>query len=442
MTEGPPGSRACARPSKRTAGVAIVHMGTAAAGRSFVGYALRMSGEIHDWLTGLRGTGPPAAMLVGQALAALMSEGASLGPPLVASLAGSPPPAELAEALDRAYQDRLEQLTAVRRRVADAATLVKDIQNQAAELESAQAKLAERRRRARDAGRPEEAAEAAGKLAEVQHQAAEARRLLPGVLEAEHRLGEQSQRLQARTDAFRTRKEALKAAYTAARASLLVHEAIAAPGPAGDDSSSQQEDPGEAITEAEAKLRDVTGEIERELGHEAWPEGLTELRPGAPGDSGIRLLFAAEPPGTALLIAVLEGRQAVRDQYQDAVIASADVLRRVRAGQAPEAAVHAYDDRRSFLEELFPGSADEVDAGAAALVARNRARTLAEQRTRLGLTQAEVAQRMGVRQERVSAIERAEPGATEIRTLAAYIEALGGRLQITAEFDGENIPLR
>ena len=406
-----------------------------------MGYLLRMAGEIHDWLTGLRGSDPPAAVLVGQALAALMSEGASLGPPLVAP-AGSPRPAELVKALDQAYQDRLEQLTAVRRRVADAATLVKEIQNQAAELESVQAKLAERRRRALDAGRPEETAEAAGKLAEVQHQAAEVRQLLPGVIDAEHRLGEQSQRLQARTDAFRTRKETLKAAYTTARASLLVHEAIAAPGPAGDDSSNQQEDPGEAITEAAARLRDVTGEIERELGHEAWPEGLMELRPGAPGDSDIRILFAAEPPGTALLIAVLEGRQAVQDQYQDAVIASADVLRRARAGQAPEAVARAYDDRRSFLEEFFPGNADEVDAGAAALVARNRARTLAEQRTRLGLTQAEVAQRMGVRQERVSAIERAEPGATEVRTLAAYIEALGGRLQITAEFDGENVPLR
>jgi transcriptional regulator with XRE-family HTH domain len=60
----------------------------------------------------------------------------------------------------------------------------------------------------------------------------------------------------------------------------------------------------------------------------------------------------------------------------------------------------------------------------------------------LGLTQAEVAQRMGVRQERVSAIERARPGATGIRTLATYIEALGGRLQILAEFGRENVPLR
>jgi hypothetical protein len=45
-----------------------------------VSYRLRMSGEIHDWLADLHETDPPAAMLVGQALAALMSEGASPGP--------------------------------------------------------------------------------------------------------------------------------------------------------------------------------------------------------------------------------------------------------------------------------------------------------------------------------------------------------------------------
>jgi hypothetical protein len=32
-----------------------------------VGYLLRLSGEIHDWLADLRETDPSAAMLVGQA---------------------------------------------------------------------------------------------------------------------------------------------------------------------------------------------------------------------------------------------------------------------------------------------------------------------------------------------------------------------------------------
>jgi hypothetical protein len=55
---------------------------------------------------------------------------------------------------------------------------------------------------------------------------------------------------------------------------------------------------------------------------------------------------------------------------------------------------------------------------------------------------AQVAGRMDGRQERVSAIERAEPGATEVRTLAAYVGALGGRLQIIADLGDERIVLR
>ena len=96
----------------------------------------------------------------------------------------------------------------------------------------------------------------------------------------------------------------------------------------------------------------------------------------------------------------------------------------------------------SFLDEFFPGEGTEVEIGAAALIARHRARTLAQARQLTGLTQAQVAARMRVRQERVSAIERADPGATEIRTLAAYVAALGGRLEIVADIGGERIMLR
>ena len=49
---------------------------------------------------------------------------------------------------------------------------------------------------------------------------------------------------------------------------------------------------------------------------------------------------------------------------------------------------------------------------------------------------------MNVRLERVDAIERGEPGATEVRTLAAYVRALGGRLEIIAHIGAERIILR
>ena len=351
-----------------------------------MGYLLRMSDELHDWLADLQSADRSAALQVGQALAALMSEGAGLGPPLVVPAAPSWPE-DLVADLEASYQHRLDRLQVLRRRSAEATELVKDMKGQLDELEGAQARLADRRRRALEEDRPNDAKKVALELAAVQREANLARQLVPWNTETEAWMRTRLQRLQSRTDAIRARKDVLKAAYTTARAELQVNEELADPGAA---------DP-QAGTEAVARLRDVTAEIERELGRQPLPEGLLELRPGAPGDGEIRLIFAVEPPGTALLIAVMEGRGVARDQYREAVLLSAEVLLEARAGQAPEASVRGYDDTRSMTEEFFPGQAAEIEAGASALTARNRARTLAEQRTRLGLTRTEIAQRMGVR---------------------------------------------
>ena len=329
------------------------------------GYVLRMSGEIHDWLAGLRDSNPRAARRVAHTLAALMEEGTGLGDPLVVSAAGAWPET-LADALSRSYPERLERLTGARSAAAAAVTLAQDIQDQARELESAKAELEDRHRQAVDAGKPQEAAQAASHLAAAQQQAAELRRLLPTVIEARDRLGTINHQLQARVDAFRTRKEVLKATYAAAQATLRVHEAIAASGLAGDDADEQQEDTGETINPAQAALADATAQMERELGQESWPEGLMELRPGAPVHSDVRILFAVEPPATALLIAVLEGPKVVESQFPEAVMASVDMLRRVRAGQAPEATTHGYDNSRSFLDELYPGNVGNTSTKSAA----------------------------------------------------------------------------
>jgi phage shock protein A len=315
---------------------------------SDAGYTLTMSAEIHDWLAELRGDDPQAATRTAQALVTLMEKGASLGEPLVASTADSWP-AALIQALDRSYEERLARLTAMRGNEADAAILVKDIQDQIAALETTQAKLEDLHRRALDAGQANEATDAADKLAAVHDQIARARQLLPGVSAASRRLGQVAQRLQARAEGWRARKETLKASYTAASGSLRVGEAIAALNLASDDGGPQRDDSGEAISAAAGvRLAELTAQMERELGQEDRPEGLMELRPGAPLRSDIRILFAVEPPGTALLIAVLQGLEIVEDQFPEAVMASADLLRRVRAGQAPEAAAHAYTDARSL----------------------------------------------------------------------------------------------
>ena len=321
------------------------------------GYALRMSGEIHGWLADLRDSDPQAATRVRRALTALMKEGAGLGDPLVASTAESWRWA-LSEALDRSYQERLDRLQVLHRGEADAATLVWDIRGQITELESTRAKLDDEYRRALDAGQPQEAARAVTELAAIQQEAAEVRRLLPGVVDAGRRLAERSERLQERADAFRARKEVLKASFTAAESSLRVQEAIAASGLAGDDGDPRPEEDGEQIRAAEDRLAASTAQMERELGQESWPEGLMALRPGARDRDDICILFAVEPPGAALLIAVLEGLDVVAERYPEAILASADVLRRVRAGQAPGAASYTYDGERSFLAEFAPGEAD------------------------------------------------------------------------------------
>ena len=56
-----------------------------------------------------------------------------------------------------------------------------------------------------------------------------------------------------------------------------------------------------------------------------------------------------------------------------------------------------------------------------------------------GITQAQAAARMGITQGRLSAIEHAKPSTTELRTLAAYVEALGGRLEIIADFGDQRL---
>jgi len=55
------------------------------------------------------------------------------------------------------------------------------------------------------------------------------------------------------------------------------------------------------------------------------------------------------------------------------------------------------------------------------------------------LTQAELADMLYVTQERVSALERGGVGRAQIATLRRYVEALGGRLHVEVDLDGERI---
>jgi transcriptional regulator with XRE-family HTH domain len=68
---------------------------------------------------------------------------------------------------------------------------------------------------------------------------------------------------------------------------------------------------------------------------------------------------------------------------------------------------------------------------------------LSELRTVLtDLSQAQLAAEMGVRQERVSMIERGSLGSLRVSSLISYVEALGGQLTLTAVVDGVTVTLR
>ena len=410
-----------------------------------MGYQLRMHREIRDWLTNLRGGEPELARLTGEAVLALLDAGESLGPPLVVPLESMlRPPVDPREALDYSYQRQLESLTKVRRGVADVATSRKRVELQAATLEQQASKLAGQRERALEAGQADVAREAQMREASVQEQLSGLREQLLILTGEEEKLSTASQRLQARVEAFRVRKETLKATYTAAEASESVREAFALTGTDTDDPEAVKADVSASSTPSgiRQEIRDLTPPIPVRPGPDEGGiqplSGLMELRPGAPDDVRAALVFAVEPPGTAVLVAWLDDPGGPPDSYRDVI--------ELAAGRLPPAGTSSADfisyNAESLLDEFFPGEGTEVEVGAGALVARNRAHTLAEARQRMRLTQAQVAERMNVRQERVSAIERAEPGATEVRTLAAYVRALGGRLEIVADVGGERIVLR
>ncbi len=72
----------------------------------------------------------------------------------------------------------------------------------------------------------------------------------------------------------------------------------------------------------------------------------------------------------------------------------------------------------------------------------SRAYRLAEVRKSLGARQIDIASLIGVSQAMVSKLERGDIGHTEIGTLRSYIAALGGRLEVRADFGDEILTIQ
>jgi predicted XRE-type DNA-binding protein len=86
-----------------------------------------------------------------------------------------------------------------------------------------------------------------------------------------------------------------------------------------------------------------------------------------------------------------------------------------------------------------PEEEAQMAAGRERLLSQVRAHRLADIRKSQGETQVGVARRMGVTQARVSAIEHGEIRRSEVDTLAAYVEALGGKLKLVADFGDSTV---
>jgi phage shock protein A len=152
------------------------------------------------------------------------------------------------ETLDYSYQKQLELLQKVRRGVADVATSRKRIELQLQQLQAQSDKLEDQGRKALAVGREDLAREALTRRSGVQQQMQDLQTQYVSLQGEEEKLTLASQRLQAKVDAFRTRKETIKATYTAAEAQTRIGEAFSG-------ISEEMSDVGLAMQRAEEKTQ-------------------------------------------------------------------------------------------------------------------------------------------------------------------------------------------
>src|SRR5919107_1568593 len=154
------------------------------------------------------------------------------------------------ETLDYSYQKQLELLQKVRRCVADVATSRKRLELQPHQPHQQSDKLEGQARQALAAGREDLAREALTRRSALQQQLTDLSAQHAALQGEEEKLTLASQRLQAKVDAFRTRKETIKATYTAAEAQTRINEAFSG-------ISEEMSDVGLAVQRAEDKTQQM-----------------------------------------------------------------------------------------------------------------------------------------------------------------------------------------
>jgi phage shock protein A len=150
------------------------------------------------------------------------------------------------ETLDYSYQRQLDLLAKVRRGVADVATSRKRVELQVNQLEAQSNKLQGQAEKAISVGREDLAREALTRKSGLTTQISDLKAQHAQLQGEEEKLTLAQQRLQAKVESFRTRKETIKATYTAAEAQTRINEAMSGIG-------EEMGDVGMAIQRAEDK---------------------------------------------------------------------------------------------------------------------------------------------------------------------------------------------
>jgi phage shock protein A len=154
------------------------------------------------------------------------------------------------ELLDLSYEQMLDQITRVRRGLVDIAASRKQIELQEQQFQHSVDHLGDQAKAALGQGREDLAREALSRKAAAQAQIDGLEEQRQQLTEQEEKLEQTLKVLQKRVNEFRTKKEVLKAQYTAAEATTAVNSEAAG-------ISSSYSDTGEALARAQDKIANM-----------------------------------------------------------------------------------------------------------------------------------------------------------------------------------------
>jgi len=193
-----------------------------------------------------------------------------------------------ADMLDLSYEKQMENLTKVRRALADVATARKRLELQATQLQAQAQKLQDQAKQALGQGQEDLARQALARRATIAEQLESLGTQHQQVETQQQQLETTASRLQAQVGAFRTKKETLKASYTASKAQASIGEAVSG-------ISESMTDAGMTLDRAQDKIAQMqarAGAIDELLDTGALPDAL-----GGGGDDIQKQLDATSKAG-------------------------------------------------------------------------------------------------------------------------------------------------